>query len=312
MENKFAIALKNDTCKNMINGALSLPSDRRNFIANITAVTSNNYNLQKCEATSILSAGLMANSLGLSMSPTLGYCYVVPYGTKAQFQIGWKGLVQLAIRTDRYTSIGVEAVRASEYKGRDKKTREPLVEFNEITDVSEKIVGYYAYFKMTNGFEKTLYMSVEECEKHAQKYSKGYSSTSSTNLWKNDFDTMALKTVLKQLLSKWGYMSAEMATATTYDQTVIKDDGTPDYIDNASNVEQEVEEIEQKITKKQALDLFEIANGNGEIVKKAMIEMGYEENTPSKNIKLKDYNTLCEKVADKVEVMEGEKNGTGD
>ena len=191
-ENKFAVALRDDTCKNMINGALSLPNDRRNFIANITTVVSNNARLQECEATSILSAGLMANSLGLSMSPSLGYCYVIPYGNKAQFQIGWKGLVQLSIKTDRYVNLDVKPVRKSEYKGRDPMTGDSIVEFGECTDVEEEIVGYRAYFVMTNGFKKSLYMSVDECKFHAKKYSKGYSSTSSTNLWKSDFDTMAL------------------------------------------------------------------------------------------------------------------------
>ena len=99
-------------------------------------------------------------------------------------------------------------------------------------------------------------------------------------------------------------MSAEMTTAATYDQAVIKEDGTPDYIDNASDITKEIEEGEKKISRKQALELFEIANNNGSIVKSAMLEMGYSDSTASKDIKLSDYETLCEKVADKVEELE--------
>ncbi len=306
MENKFAVALRDDTCKNMINSALQLPEARRKFVADMMTAVSNNPRLQECEALSIVSVFLMGNSLGLSMSPTLGYAYPIPYGNKAQFQIGWKGLVQLAIRTDRYKDIGVECVRKNEYKGRDPLTRNPIIEFEEYTNVEEEIVGYVAYFRMTNGFEKRLYMSVKECQFHAKKYSKGYLSTKSTNLWKNDFDTMAQKTVLKQLLSKWGYMSAEMATATQYDQAVIKEDGTPEYIDNAASITKEIEDIEPKITRQQRNDMFALANNDGELAMSAMVECGYPKNTPSKNIKAKDYDKICEKIADKIESAEKE------
>lgn len=137
--------------------------------------------------------------------------------------------MQLAIRTGQYQSIGCDVIREGEYLGRDKLTGEPIFEFHD--DITKPVVGYYSYFKLTNGFTKVLYWSKEKCQEHAKTYSKSYGNGSATDLWTNSFDTMALKTCLKQLISKWGIMSVELQNAIKYDQAVVEDE-KPVYIDN--------------------------------------------------------------------------------
>lgn len=234
---KFSVAIKQDSYKNLINNTLGDKELAREFVANISGVVSNNYALQKCDAGSIISAGLTASSLKLPLTATLGFCYVIPYGSKAQFQIGRKGLVQLAIRSGQYSSIGCDVIKDGEYIGRDKLTGEPLFNFRDNIDVNAKTIGYYAYLKLVNGFTKVIYWSVEKCQEHAKKYSKSYGNGSATDNWTTQFDTMALKTVLKQLISKWGIMSVDLQNAITKDQAVIKDDGTTEYVDNDDSID---------------------------------------------------------------------------
>lgn len=225
---KFSVAIRSDAMQNLINQTLSDKEVARNFIANISTAVANNPMIQNCEAGSIISAGLMAESLKLSLSNSLGYCYLIPYGTKAQFQIGWKGFIQLAQRSGQYKKIGVREVHKGEYLGQD-EFGEDMFKFSHDFD-NEEVVGYFAYFELLNGFKKTLYWTKEQCEKHGRKYSKAYSK-----LWTSDFSTMAQKTVLKQLISKWGVMSIELQKAVQSDQAVIKEDGTYEYVDNPLN-----------------------------------------------------------------------------
>lgn len=236
---QFTVAIRSESFQKMINDTLGDKELAREFISNITTVVSNNSSLQKCDTGSILSAGLTASSLNLPLSPTLGFAYVIPYGSKAQFQIGWKGLVQLAIRTGQYQGLGCDVVREGEYLGRDKLTGEPTFAFND--DLSKPIIGYYSYLKLVNGFTKIVYWSKEKCEKHARKYSKSYGTGYSTDNWTNMFDTMALKTVVKQLITKWGIMSVELQEAIKKDQAVIDEKGNIAYLDN------EVEEDDKNI-----------------------------------------------------------------
>lgn len=226
----FSVAIRSDAYKNMINSTLGDKELAREFVANISAVVSNNYMLQNCDAGSIISAGLTASSLKLPLSQTLGFAYIIPYGNKAQFQIGWKGLVQLAIRSGQYKSIGCDLVREGEYLGRDELTGEPKFKFAD--DLSKATIGYYAYLQLVNGFTKVIYWSKEKCEQHAKTYSKSYGNGSKTDNWTNSFDTMALKTVVKQLISKWGIMSVDLESAIKNDQAVIKDTGEVEYVDN--------------------------------------------------------------------------------
>lgn len=229
---KFSVAIKSEAYQNLINNTLGDKEVARRFVADISSVVSNNFQLASCDAGSILAAGLTAQTLKLPLAQTLGYAYIVPYQEKAQLQIGYKGYVQLAMRTGQYQRIGTREVHEGEYKGQD-KFGDDLFEFDHTHD-GNKIVGYYAYFVLNNGFEKSLYWTKENVEKHARKYSRSYASTKQTNLWRDSFDEMALKTVLKQLLSKWGPVSIEMEKAIIYDQAVMNSDGSYVYEDNPS------------------------------------------------------------------------------
>ena len=227
---KFSVAIKSNAYQKLINETLGDPVVAKQFVADITTVVSTNYKLSLCDAGSILSAGLVAQTLKLPLSPTLGFAYVIPYGTKAQFQIGWKGLVQLAQRTGLYKSIGVRPVHEGEQNGQN-KFGEDLFKFSHEYD-NAKVVGYYAYFELLNGFEKTIYWTKEQCEAHAKLYSKSYGTGKDTDNWTNRFDEMALKTCLKQLVSKWGPLSVELQTAIKADQAEIGSNGDYVYPDN--------------------------------------------------------------------------------
>jgi recombination protein RecT len=229
---KFSVAIKSDAYQKLINETLGDKEVARRFVAEISTVVAQNYQLQKCEAASILSAGLTAQTLNLPLAPTLGFSYVVPYGNKAQFQIGWKGLVQLAQRSGQFERLGVRPVHEGEYIGQD-EFGDDLFKFSHEFD-NNKVVGYYAYFKLLNGFKKTLYWTVEQCEQHGRKYSKSYD-----NLWKSSFDSMAQKTVLKLLLNRYAPLSIEMQKAIQADQAVINVDGSYSYVDNPNYVDEE-------------------------------------------------------------------------
>jgi recombination protein RecT len=227
---QFSVAIRSDAYQNLINSTLGDAQTAKKFVADISSVVSQNNALKRCDAGSIVSAGLTAQSLGLPLSPTLGFCYVVPYGNLAQFQVGWKGLVQLAIRTNLYKKIGVRPVHKGEALGLDEFGDE-VVKFDHAFD-QEEVVGYFAYFELTSGFKKTLYWTVDQCKAHAKRYSKSYGNGSATDNWSNMFDTMAQKTVLKQLISKFGILSVEIIKAIESDQAVVNSDGTMSYVDN--------------------------------------------------------------------------------
>ena len=232
---KFSVAIKSDAYQNLINNTLGDKEVARRFVAEISSVVSNNYKLAKCDAGSILSAGLLAQSLNLPLAPALGFSYLVPYGDKAQFQIGYKGLIQLGQRSGQFERLGVREVHEGEYIGQD-EFGDDLFKFSHEFD-DNKVVGYFAYFKLLNGFKKTMYWTVEQVKKHAKKYSKTYASTGDTNVWRDNFDTMACKTVLKLLLNRYAPLSVEMQKAIQADQAVINQDGSYSYVDNDSYVE---------------------------------------------------------------------------
>lgn len=234
---KFSVAIQSDTYKKLINSTLGDNKVATQFIADISTAVANNSQLSDCDAGSILSAGLVAYTLKLPINQSLGFAYIVPFGGKAQFSIGYKGYIQLAIRSGYYLDIDCEPVREGEYKGRDKLTGKPIFEFIEDDEQAEKkpIVGYRAYFILQNGFTKTVYWSKAKVEAHRDRYSKSAKSDRATNLWRDQFDLMALKTVLRQLISKWGIMSVELQTAVEKDQAVINPDGTPVCVDNPEN-----------------------------------------------------------------------------
>lgn len=272
---KFSVAIATDGYKKMINNALGDPKVATKFIGNISSVVSLNPKLQDCDPGTIISAGLVAASLNLSMAPTLGYCYLVPYNeTKwnsmtreyevarvtAQFQIGWKGYFQLAMRSGLYKSMNILAIKKCEYVKVERLSGELIT--RECTDeelVESEVIGYYAEFTLLNGFKKAIYISKKEMEIHADTYSKAFSisdyneykkldakgqaNKKYSSFWYKNFDAMALKTVVRQLLGKYGPMSTELQEAYQKDQTEMKANGEYEYIDSKSVVDDTTGEV---------------------------------------------------------------------
>lgn len=214
------------------------------FVNNLTAIVANNANLQECDPYTLMFAALKGTALNLPLDPSLGMAHVVPYKNKkrgvieAQFQIGYKGFQQLALRTGQYKRINTTDVRQGEIGKRNRLTGE--FEWNWIEDETTRlktpIIGYVNYFKLLNGFESTLYMSKEEMEAHAMRYSQTYRSTEKyvkeQSKWTTDFDSMARKTVIKLNLSKNGVLSTELKEAILADQSVMREEDKYEYIDN--------------------------------------------------------------------------------
>jgi len=200
------------------------------FLASIVQITANNSMLKNADPISIYNSALMAATLDLPINQNLGFAYIVPYGKAAQFQIGWKGMVQLAQRSGQYTAINVIEVYENQFESFNTLTEEMKADFS--IPGEGKVVGYVAYFRLINGFEKTSFWTIDKVTKHGKKYSKSFNGSSSP--WQSSFDEMAKKTVLKSTLSKWGILSIEMQTAVRVDQAVIKDDlgNEVEYIDH--------------------------------------------------------------------------------
>ena len=233
--------LTNDAVKRQINNVVGGKNGDR-FIASIVSAVQVNSDLQECTNPSILSAALLGESLKLSPSPQLGQYYMVPFrnnkkGCKeAQFQLGYKGYIQLAIRSGQYKKLNVLAIKDGELVRFDPLNEEIEVNLIDDEEVREeaKTIGYYAMFEYTNGFRKAMYWSKKKMEAHALKYSKGYAAKKGYTFWEKDFDGMAYKTMLRQLISKWGIMSIDMQNAMESDMAVIHEDGTKDYADTVS------------------------------------------------------------------------------
>lgn len=236
---KFSVAIQSEGYKNLINNTLGDPKRAAKFVTAITSAVSNNPALQDCDASTILSAGLLGEGLNLSPSPQLGQYYLVPFndnknGRKvAQFQLGYKGYIQLALRSGQYRKLNVVAIKEGELKRFDPLDEEIEVELIEDDEAREAAptIGYYAMFEYMNGFKKAMYWSKAKMEAHAKKYSKGYAARKGYTFWEKDFDGMAFKTMLRQLISKWGIMSIEMQTAIDGDMAVIHEDNSKEYVD---------------------------------------------------------------------------------
>lgn len=212
----------------------SLNDKAPQFIASLSSLIAQNKNLALCEPKSILAACMTAASLDLPFNQSLGFAHIIPYKGVAQFQMGWRGFVQLAQRSGLYSTINVTDVREGEIAGINRLTGE--LNYTWCDDEKERallpIVGYTAYFRLNNNFEKSLYMTVDELKSHAKQYSQAYKSNSSVmNPWRDNFDSMAKKTVIKLLLGRFGPMTVDMQQAQVADQAVISDDGER-YIDN--------------------------------------------------------------------------------
>lgn len=244
--------LTNDAVKNQINNVIG-GKDGVKFISAVVSAVNNNPALQECTNQSILSAALLGQSLNLSPSPQLGQYYMVPFNDKnkgkvAQFQLGYKGYIQLAIRSGQYKKLTVLAIKEGELIRFDPLNEEIEVKLIDDEEVREQAptAGYYAMFEYTNGFKKAMYWSKNKMEAHALKYSKGYAAKKGYTFWEKDFDAMAYKTMLRQLISRWGIMSIDMMTAMDGDMAVINEDGSKNYVENDDAViEAQATEIEQ-------------------------------------------------------------------
>lgn len=252
----FGLYMQSTNVRRSINRALQDPKKRDRYIAAITSAVGNTPELQKCDFSSIVTASLVGEALNLSPSPQLGQYYMVPFKQKAQFVLGYKGYIQLAIRSGQYKHINVVAIKKGELIRFDPFTEE--IELNLIMDDMEResteTTGYCAMFEYTNGFRKAMYWSKEKMIRHADKYSRAFSAQAYKNLqegkipekdmwkyssfWYKDFDGMAFKTMLRQLISKWGVMSTEMQMAYSNDGAVIARDGTPVFDDPEPTVPQ--------------------------------------------------------------------------
>ena len=226
--------------------------DAQRFISSVVSAVQTNPTLAECTNKSILNAALLGQSLNLPQSPQLGMFYLIPYDNKksgvkeAQFQISYKGLIQLAIRSGQYKKLHVTDIREGELKSYNSITDE--YSFTPETDMAKrlslKVIGYYAYFELVNGYKKDIYWSREQMEEHAKKYSVSYRK-GWDSIWKSDFDKMAYKTLIKQLLSKYGVMSVEMDKAVANDQAVLEEENNPMYVDNVDIPEKGVNPFEE-------------------------------------------------------------------
>jgi len=198
------------------------------FVSSVLQIANGNNYLKNADPLTIYNAALMAATLNLPINQNLGFAYIVPYGKAAQFQLGYKGLIQLAQRTGQYKSINVTEVYENQFNSFNSLTEELDCDFSILGE--GKVVGFAAYFKLINGFEKTSYWSAEKAIQHGKKYSKTFSN----GPWKTDFNSMAKKTVLKLMLGTYGPLSVEMQKAIITDQAVIKnEDGSElEYVDH--------------------------------------------------------------------------------
>ncbi|HZJ96726.1 MAG TPA: recombinase RecT [Oligella sp.] len=239
----FSVFMSGDNVRRQINAVVG--KDSQMFITSIMSAVSANPTLQECEHGSLLSCALLGQSLKLSPSPTLGQFYIVPFKDKkagikkAQFILGYKGYIQLAIRSGQYADIDCIEIREGECLGRDSYTGKYKFSFieNEIDRLNAPIIGYLAYFELSNGFRKQVYWSKERLEKHADSYSMAFNigdyqklkdgKIPQSDMWKyssfwyKNFDEMAYKTLLRHLISRWGIMSIEMQKA--FDTDIAKE-----------------------------------------------------------------------------------------
>lgn len=265
--------------------ATVLGAKKEQFVNNLLAVVGNDPKLQGCTPESLIYAAVKATALDLPLDPNLGFAYLIPYNNtkkvkekqliankpgeepqlvevevkysvkEAQFQLGYRGFYQLAIRTGLFTTINVTDVRSGELGKKNFITGE--ITFNDIDEREKQpVIGYLSFFALKNGFTKMLYMSTEELKEHAEEYSQTYSSKTgwikASSRWTIDFDAMARKTVLKLLLSKYAPLSIEMRgveqlkEAIRADQAVIDEQGNPNYVDAVPEEERTEREVEER------------------------------------------------------------------
>lgn len=228
----FSVLINGKGYQKLINNSIKDPNRARRFVSAIVSAVAVNPALQECTPETIISGALLGESLNLSPSPQLGQYYLVPFRntkkgcTDAQFICGYKGMIQLALRSGQYKRLNVMAVKEGELNKWD--PMEEVIDVDLIEDEIERentpTIGYVASFEYLNGFTKTIYWSKKKMESHALRYSKGYAAKKGFTFWERDFDAMAFKTMLRQLISKWGIMSIDLQTAFEADATAEREE----------------------------------------------------------------------------------------
>jgi len=219
----------------------ALGARKEEFVANLTTLVANDKGLQACDPVTTMYAAMTATTLNLPLDKNLGQAYVIPFKngragtTEAQFQIGWKGLVTLAQRSGTIRTLNADVVYEGELISFNKLTGEPDLSGERTSD---EVIGYFAHVELLNGFRKTVYMTKAEAEAHGKRYSQTYRSSSDyirkNSKWTTDFDAMALKTVVKQLINKWVPKDTRMQMAISADQSIQREFGEYRYSDNES------------------------------------------------------------------------------
>lgn len=236
---KFNAMLENTRTQEYLSNVLG--EKKQTFVSNMVALVASNKALSECDPSTIMFSCLKATALGLPLDPALSMAWVIPFKdnksgtTVATFQVGARAWLQLALRTGQYQKINVRDVREGEIVGEDFVSGDIVFKKLDKDRMQAPLVGYVAMFRLTNGFEKQLYMSVEELEAHAKRYSQTYRR--GYGLWaeKDMKPAMYEKTILKRLLSKWGVLSVELQDAIRSDFAVLGENNSVRYIDNEEN-----------------------------------------------------------------------------
>lgn len=276
---RFSVAIQTKGYQDMINNTLKDPKRQHRYVAAITSAVATNPALQECDAATILAGSLLGESLNFAHSPQLGQYYLVPFDDKrrgckvAQFIMGYRGFLQLAIRSGKYKRINVLPIKQGELKHYSRLTGE--IEVEEIQDdivrEATPTMGYYAMFELTDGFRKEIYWSYEKMLAHADRYSAAFSALKYKELldgkvperdlwkyssfWYKDFDAMACKTMLRQLISKWGVMSIELQQAFDADGYVVSQDKNGEFVaDTSAQLSAEIEERQGKAASQTSVD----------------------------------------------------------
>ena len=229
-----------------LNEVWNSPQMANSFMSSVISVANGNPQLRKAEPMSIIGAAMVAATMQLQVIPTLGQCYIIPYGSKAQFQVGYLGLLQLCQRSGQFKKILAAPVHEGEYISGDEFDEDYV--FDRKQRKSDKVIGYMAKFELLNGFTKVAYWDIDKVKAHATKFSQAFRAGFNSP-WKSDFDAMAQKTVLKSIL-KFAPKSIEMQNAVTFDQSVINtntsdvqdldiDAFAPEYVDNIESEKKE-------------------------------------------------------------------------
>jgi recombination protein RecT len=270
---QFTTTISSDAVKMKVNAIIGDEKKGAKFISYLTNMVTQNPSLAECEQSSVINSALVGFALGLEHQ--LGHFHVVPFNDRknnrkvATYQMGYKGYIALAIRSGQYKSLNAIDVKQGELKKYDRLADEVEIDFiqDDVKREQLETVGYVALLELHTGFKKTIYWSKAKMQQHAVKYSQGYQNDvkngSSYTFWSKDFDGMAFKTMLRQLISKWGIMSVEIREAFVKDQVEVDDTGKTNYVDNPQEVKAQVLEIANK--KEVPADISGLISDTGEV-----------------------------------------------